>query len=83
MNFVRKIEKTILEKYYKVGVYNMISNGIKMVVAQNCTGYESKYLISFFSMSNLSESCDSCQSYMKGICAKELFDEMVEIIKRN
>lgn len=61
----------------------MISNEVKMVVAQNCNEYESKYLISLISMSNFSGSCDSCISYMKGKCSKELFDEIMEIIRRN
>ncbi len=61
----------------------MISNELKMVVAQNCTEYESKYLISLLSMSNFSGSCDSCQNYMKGKCTRELFDDIMGIIKRN
>lgn len=61
----------------------MISNSTKMVIAQNCLGYNPKYIISLLSMASLSESCNNCQNYVKGNCTKGLFDEMMETIKRN
>ncbi|QGU93791.1 hypothetical protein GOM49_00375 [Clostridium bovifaecis] len=61
----------------------MISNSTKMVIAQNCLGYNPKYIISLLSMATLSESCNNCQNYVKGNCTKGLFDEMMETIKRN
>jgi hypothetical protein len=61
----------------------MISNRNEMFVAQNCNEYESKYLISLLNASNISASCNSCENYAKGKCTKGLFDEIVDIIRRN
>jgi hypothetical protein len=64
-------------------IYNMISNSTKMIIAQNCLGYEPRYIISLLSMTSLSESCNNCQSYIRGNCAKGLLNDMMETIKRN
>ncbi|MBE6043494.1 hypothetical protein [Clostridium thermopalmarium] len=61
----------------------MICDSTKMIIAQNCIGYEPKYIISLLSMTSLSESCNNCQNYIRGNCIKGLFDDMVETIKRN
>lgn len=61
----------------------MISNRNEMFAAQNCDEYESKYLLNLLNASNISSSCNSCANYTKGKCTKGLFDEIVEIIRRN
>ncbi|MCY6372785.1 hypothetical protein [Clostridium ganghwense] len=61
----------------------MISNETKMVVAQNCLGYQPRYAITMFSMGTLSESCSNCQNFVSGKCTKGLFDEVMQIINRN
>lgn len=61
----------------------MISNSMKMLVAQNCDNYNPKYILSLLSMSSLSESCSNCQNYVNGKCTKESFDEIMETINRN
>ncbi|MCY6485921.1 hypothetical protein OW763_16555 [Clostridium aestuarii] len=61
----------------------MVSNEMKMVIAQNCQEYEAKYGISMLSMGTLSESCNNCKNFIKGKCTKGLFDEIMETIRRN
>ncbi|MCY6355994.1 hypothetical protein [Clostridium sp. ZS2-4] len=61
----------------------MISNEVKMIIAQNCFQYEPRYAISMFSMGTLSESCTNCQNFTNGKCAKGLFNQVMETISRN
>ncbi|KEI04747.1 hypothetical protein IRP63_00255 [Clostridium botulinum] len=61
----------------------MISSSMKMVVAQNCIGYDPKYTIALLSMVSSSESCSNCKNFIKGKCIKGLFDEVMDIISKN
>lgn len=61
----------------------MISNELKMRVAQNCPGYVSRNNGFLSSMTQLSESCDNCKNFIRGKCVKGLFDEVKEKIRQN
>jgi len=61
----------------------MISNEIKMRVAQNCPGYTNRNYYSLMSMLESSESCSTCKNYVRGKCTKDLFDEIYEKIRIN
>lgn len=61
----------------------MVSNSMKMIVAQNCVGYNPKYTIASLSMLSNSESCSNCKNFIGGKCTKGLFDEVIDIIGKN
>lgn len=61
----------------------MVSNELKMRIAQNCSGYESRNSGFLSSMTQLSESCDNCKNFVRGKCVKDLFDEVREEIRQN
>ena len=62
----------------------MISNELKMRVAQNCHGYRSKYVLALInSITYGSENCNSCVNYVREKCTEGLFDEVMEIIRVN
>ena len=62
----------------------MVSNEIKMRVAQNCLRYKTGYDLGLInSITYTSESCSSCVSYVKEKCTEGLFDEIREIIRVN
>ncbi|KGM94004.1 hypothetical protein Z968_12250 [Clostridium novyi A str. 4552] len=61
----------------------MISNSMKMIVAQNCVAYDPKYTIASLSMLSTSESCSNCKNFIGGRCTKDLFDEVIDAIGRN
>jgi hypothetical protein len=62
----------------------MISSEIKRRVAQNCSGYSTKYYMGLInSITYESESCSSCINYVREKCLKELFDEILETISVN
>ena len=62
----------------------MVTNEMKMRVAQNCHGYRSKYDLQLInSITYESESCSSCINYVREKCTEGLFDEIREIIRVN
>jgi hypothetical protein len=61
----------------------MISSELKMMVAQNCSGYKPISLVSMTSLGNLSESCSNCANYIRGRCIKDLFEEIRDTIRIN
>lgn len=61
----------------------MITNEIKMRVAENCPGYQSRSLFSSMSLGTSSESCSNCVNFVRGKCIKNLFDEISETIRVN
>ena len=62
----------------------MVSNEIKIRVAQNCHGFRTSYFTELVSSITFgSENCSSCVNYVRGICTKELFQEIREIIRVN
>ena len=62
----------------------MVSSEMKMRVAQNCHGYESRYSMGLMnSITYGSESCSSCVNYSREKCTEGLFDEIREIIRIN
>lgn len=61
----------------------MVSNELKMRVAQNCLGYNNRNYLSMMSMIESRESCNYCKNYVRGQCEKNLFDEISGIIKLN
>jgi hypothetical protein len=61
----------------------MVSNEIKMKVAQNCSEYNNTNYFSMMSMLEYRESCNSCKNYARGKCIKNLVDEIYGKIKLN
>ena len=62
----------------------MVSNEMKMRVAQNCQEYRSKHDLELInSISYESESCNDCVNYISERCTQGLFDEIGEIIRVN
>ncbi|MFD3155302.1 hypothetical protein ACFIJ5_00075 [Haloimpatiens sp. FM7330] len=61
----------------------MVSNELKMRVAQNCSGYRSRNVSFMSSMTELAESCNNCANFVRGKCVKNLFDEVREQIREN
>ncbi len=62
----------------------MVSNEIKMSVAQNCHGYRPRYPMELVNTITYgSKSCSSCSNYVRGKCIEELFDEIRETIRVN
>ncbi|SQC00531.1 putative transmembrane protein [Clostridium tetanomorphum] len=57
---------------------------LKMVVAENCEGYEpiASVFVSDIG-SNITDSCENCENFVKGKCIKNLFDPIKERIYRN
>ncbi|KAJ49780.1 hypothetical protein CTM_21326 [Clostridium tetanomorphum DSM 665] len=55
-----------------------------MVVAENCEGYEpiASVFVSDIG-SNITDSCENCENFVKGKCIKNLFDPIKERIYRN
>ena len=54
----------------------MVSEELKMTVAQNCSGYRPRNTIISMSMGTLSESCNNCANFIHGKCSKGLFTEI-------
>ena len=61
----------------------MTKNELKMRVAENCSEYHSKYIFTSMSLGMGSESCNNCINFIKGKCAKELFDNIKHNISIN
>ena len=62
----------------------MVSNEIKMRVAENCHKYKPRYYMGLMnSISYGSESCVSCVNYVKEKCTQGLFQEIMETIMLN
>lgn len=61
----------------------MVSSGVKMMVAQNCSRYNPKSALPMSSIGNLSESCSNCSNYIRGRCVKNLFENILDTIKVN
>ncbi|NMM64113.1 hypothetical protein HBE96_15840 [Clostridium sp. P21] len=61
----------------------MVSLEDKMLVAQNCTEYETKDHIKILNMSYMSENCNYCINYKDGACSKNLFEKIDEVVKIN
>lgn len=61
----------------------MISNEIKMRVAQNCSQYISRSIYALQSVVASNQSCNTCQNYIRGNCTKDIFDEIYENIRKN
>lgn len=61
----------------------MVSSELKMMVAQNCSGYNPRLALFIESIGNLSESCSNCSNYIRGRCVKGLFDDIRDMVKIN
>jgi hypothetical protein len=61
----------------------MVSEELKMTVAQNCSGYRPRSVYLSMSMGTLSESCNNCANFINGKCAKGLFNEIEREITTN
>ncbi len=61
----------------------MVSSELKMIVAQNCQGYNPRSAYSMSLMGSLSESCSNCSNYVRGKCVKNLFDNIAGDIRMN
>lgn len=61
----------------------MVFSETKMIVAQNCNGYNARSVISMMSMGTLSVSCSNCTNYIHGQCSKDLFDHIADMIRMN
>jgi len=61
----------------------MVSGQVKMIVAQNCPGYQARYGMVMSTMGSLSQSCSNCGNWIRGRCIKDLFDEVRERIRVN
>lgn len=61
----------------------MVSSELKMMVAQNCSGYSSRLALFMESIGNLSGSCSNCSNYIRGRCVKGLFDDIRDMVKIN
>ncbi|MFA6941335.1 MAG: hypothetical protein WCQ54_10200 [Clostridiaceae bacterium] len=61
----------------------MVSEELKMTVAQNCSGYRPRSVFLSMSMGTLSESCNNCANFIHGKCAKGLFTEIEREITHN
>ncbi|GAA0117685.1 hypothetical protein [Clostridium senegalense] len=61
----------------------MISNEVKMRVAQNCPGYSCRHTYSLMSFVESSQSCSTCKNYIRGKCIKDLFDDVYGKIRVN
>ena len=60
-----------------------VSHEIKSMVAQNCSGYTSRDAWGIMKLGNMAESCDTCSNYIRGGCAKSLFDDIANSITIN
>jgi hypothetical protein len=61
----------------------MVTNEIKMKVAENCPGYHSRFLFSSMSLGTFSTSCSNCVNFVRGKCTKNLYDGIRETIRVN
>jgi hypothetical protein len=61
----------------------MVSNEVKMRVAQNCPVYNSRNYISTMSMLESSESCSCCRNYIRGKCTENILEELYGKIRLN
>ncbi|MCB2291807.1 hypothetical protein LGK97_19020 [Clostridium sp. CS001] len=60
----------------------MVSDDVKMRVAQNCHKYRSINDLELINMITYeAESCNSCINYIRERCTEGLFDEIREIIR--
>ena len=60
----------------------MISSELKMMVAENCSCYESR-VVTMASIGGLSESCSNCSNYIRGVCLRGLFKDISDVILIN
>lgn len=61
----------------------MASDELKMVVAENCSEYDSRDTGLNSSVSDLSKSCNNCKHLINDKCVKGVFDEIKRNIKQN
>ncbi|MFA9398564.1 MAG: hypothetical protein ACERKV_09900 [Clostridiaceae bacterium] len=61
----------------------MLSEELKMVVAENCFEYSPISELCFISVANLSQSCSNCQNYKRDKCQKDLYDDIKSKIITN
>ncbi|GIM29330.1 hypothetical protein CPJCM30710_19960 [Clostridium polyendosporum] len=61
----------------------MYYSELKSIIGQNCIGYNPRSATSIMSMGSLAQSCNNCSNFIKGKCAKDLFDAMKIMIKTN
>lgn len=60
----------------------MVSNEVKMRVAQSCHKYRSTHDLELINkITYEAESCNSCINYVRESCRAGLFDEIREIIR--
>lgn len=52
----------------------MTSEQIKIIVGENCLGYEYKYPQILSSVDTHASSCNTCKNYIDGKCIKNFFD---------
>lgn len=61
----------------------MLSNETQMVIAENCSEYESRYINVLSNTGGLARSCINCVHHSDGRCMKELSKGMIEQINLN
>lgn len=61
----------------------MISLEDKMLVAENCIEYKPRKNIIILNMSYICVNCNYCENYEDGICSKELFKKIDQMVKVN
>lgn len=61
----------------------MISIQEKMLVAENCEEYKSKFYTLNAGMSAISQGCNTCVNYINDKCTKELFEQIEKKIRIN
>ncbi|MBL4938433.1 hypothetical protein JK636_22230 [Clostridium sp. YIM B02515] len=61
----------------------MIISSEHSLVGENCSEYESRYILHNMSNTNLARNCAGCLNYVKGECKKGLFNELYESLRTN
>lgn len=61
----------------------MVTEELKMTIAQNCSGYRPRNTYVSMSMGFIEESCNNCANFIRGKCTKGLLSEIQREITNN
>lgn len=58
-------------------------NDTRSLVGENCSEFDSKFILTKGSMTHLAQSCVNCLNYVNGQCSKNLFNQAYESLSMN
>lgn len=74
----KSIERVLIKEGDKLRLEEL-----KMLVAENCPGYEPLASVFLSDVGNIIDTCDNCDNYVEEKCIVNLFDPIKRKINRN